>query len=68
LTSGVIIVFQESGGGYENAFQLGGSFNKLYKKNWLGADVGVHFRRPSEGIDTAYATVLTSHPILTPFC
>lgn len=54
--------FRESGGGYENAFQLGGSFNKLYKKNWLGADVDVHFRRPSEGIDTAYATVLTFSP------
>lgn len=60
--SGNYSFFRESGGGYENAFRLGGSFNKLYRKNWLGADVDVHYRRPSEGIDTAYATVLSFSP------
>jgi hypothetical protein len=60
--SGNYSFYRESGGEYENAFRLRGSLNKLYMKNWLGADLDVHYRQPSEGIDTNYATVLSISP------
>lgn len=52
----------ESGGEYENGFCLNGTFNKRYNKNWLGFDAGIHYRKPSDGIDSTYTTVLSLAP------